>query len=257
MTAGIFFLYLMKRDILPRQVNRRIGRAMHAYKMLSDGDRVLVAASGGVDSTVLAWVLKMWQEKAPISYTVEAIHIDAGFWRQNEGEKGQVEKIGDQLRRLGVEFTVIKGREVELKSCFSCAMQRRNHLFDLARERGYTKIAFGHHKDDLVETLFLNMLYSGNISTMVPRQDLFEGGLSLIRPLAYIEKDEIRCLAGKLGIEPVENLCPLAGDTQRETVRRLLTDVYRDVPGAKSSIFAAMANVRDDYLLKVTYENSD
>jgi tRNA 2-thiocytidine biosynthesis protein TtcA len=247
----------MKHDILPRQINKRIGRAMHDYEMLRDGDRVLVAASGGVDSTVLAWVLKMWRQKAPISYELEAIHIDAGFWRQEEGDERPVERIAAQLRRLGVDFSVIKGREAELTSCFSCAMQRRNQLFDLARDRGYTKIAFGHHKDDLVETLFLNMLYSGNISTMVPRQDLFEGGLSLIRPLAYVEKDEIRSLARKLRIEPVENLCPLAGDTRRETVRRLLAGIYKEMPGAKSSIFAAMANVRDDYILKVTHENSD
>ncbi len=238
----------MKRSILPSQVNRRIGRAMHDYAMLADGDRVLVAASGGVDSTVLAWVLKFWQEKAPISYGLQAVHIDAGFWQPEDGEN-PVERIEAQFKRMGVDFFALKGREVELRSCFSCAMQRRNHLFDLARERGYTKIAFGHHKDDLVETLFLNMLYSGNISTMVPRQDLFAGKLSLIRPFAYVEKKEIRSLAGVLGINPVENLCPLAGDTRRETVRKMLSRIYREVPGAKSSIFKAMANIRKDYIL--------
>ena len=241
----------MIRDILPRQVNRRIGRAMHDYAMLSDGDRVLVAVSGGGDSMVLAWLLRMWQEKAPISYVLHAVNIDGGFWSPEQVSARPAETIGAQMEIFGVDFSVEKGRVSgqERLSCFSCARQRRNQLFDLAREGGYTKIALGHHKDDLVETLFLNMLYSGNISTMVPRQDLFGGKLSLIRPLAYLEKSEIRGIADKLGIRPVDNLCPLAGDTRREEVRRILADIYRDVPGAKSSIFASLANIRHDYIL--------
>jgi tRNA 2-thiocytidine biosynthesis protein TtcA len=224
---------------------------MHDYGMLSDGDRVLVAVSGGVDSMVLAWLLRVWQEKAPISYLLHAVNIDAGFRCPEQGTIRPADTIGTQLEQFGVGFSVEKSRAVdgEIRTCFSCARQRRNQLFELAREKGYTKIALGHHKDDLVETLFLNMLYSGNISTMVPRQDLFGGKLSLIRPLAYLEKTEVRRIADRLGIRPVENLCPLAGDTQRETVRRMLVDIYRDVPGAKSSIFAAMGNIREDYLL--------
>jgi tRNA 2-thiocytidine biosynthesis protein TtcA len=241
----------MKKIILPRQVNRRIGRAMHDYAMLSDGDRVLVAVSGGIDSMVLAWLLRKWQEKAPITYSLHAVHIDNGLKRLEDGTIRPADTIGMQMGRFGIEFSAEKGRAVdgETLTCFSCARMRRQRLFDLAGEKGYTKIALGHHKDDLIETFFLNLLYSGNISTMVPRQDLFGGKLALIRPLAYLEKTEVRRIADDLGIRPVENFCPLTGDTRRETVRKMLVDISKDVPDAKRSIFAAMANVRKDYML--------
>lgn len=244
------------KTILPRQVNRRIGQAMQDYSMLSHGDQVLVAVSGGVDSLVLAWLLQMWLRKAPIVYTVRVIHIDMGFRGPHvEGEKlvNPLEKLRDQLLRFGISVQVEQARELPdsaggERSCFSCARQRRQQLFDLAREHGCNKIAFGHHQDDLIETLFLNMLYSGNISTMMPRQDLFAGRLALIRPLAYIEKHEVMDIAMTLGLTAVDNLCPLTGSTRRDHVRNVMQTLYQQGPEVKASLFASMFNVREEYL---------
>ncbi|MBW6520544.1 MAG: tRNA 2-thiocytidine biosynthesis TtcA family protein [Desulfoarculaceae bacterium] len=252
--------------ILPRQVNRRIGQAMQAYSMLSHGDCVLVAVSGGVDSLVLAWLLQMWLKKAPISYTLRFVHIDMGFRKPGDGGANPVDEIRRQLDRFGIPLLVEQARQLAdgpvsrapgiapederpERSCFLCARQRRHQLFDLARDYGCSKIAFGHHKDDLIETLFLNMFYSGNLSTMMPRQDLFDGRLALVRPMAYIEKHEVLEMARTLGLTPVENLCPLAGNTRRDHVRKLLQTMYDQDPGIKASIFASMANVREGYLL--------
>ncbi len=242
----------MRRNFrLSPRLNRKIGQAMHDYSMLDDGDRVMIGVSGGIDSLVLAWVLKMWQEKAPIRFELTAQVIDHGFWRYHEGEVEPAISVGKQLERFSIDYSVKPAWNIseESRTCFKCARNRRSQLFELARERGVNKIALGHHKDDLIETFFLNILYSGNISTMVPRQMLFEGDLSIIRPLAYIEKREVVEISTELEFTPVSNFCPLADDTNREKIRLLLDSLYREEPGVKRSIFAALANVRQEYLL--------
>lgn len=224
---------------------------MHDYSMFSSGDNVLVAVSGGVDSLVLACVLRIWQKKAPIHFDITLYHIDHGFWLRDHVAAAPVTAIGEQLLPWGLSLEIVAEREIagKTRSCFLCARNRRSQLFDLARERGFNKITLGHHKDDLIETFFLNAIYSGNISTMSPRQDLFGGSLALLRPLAYLEKTEVLQMARDMQLQPVKNLCPLSYDTKREKVRDLLKKLFVEEPRAKSSVFAALSNVRKEYLL--------
>ena len=242
---------MTKGYTLPARLNRRIGQAMHDFSMFDTGDRVLVAVSGGVDSLTLACILKIWQKKAPIHFDLAALFIDHGFWKRQQGAADPGRAIGRQLRKWSVDFTVAEEWDIDEneRTCFLCARNRRSQLFDMARERGCNKIALGHHKDDIVETFMLNAIYSGNISTMVPKQVLFDGTLSIVRPMAYLEKHEVCAIAAELRLEVVKNLCPLSEDTRREKVRSLLETLYQQEPGAKNSLFAALANVRKDYLL--------
>ncbi len=219
---------------------------MHDYSMLAEGDRVLVAVSGGVDSLVLAVVLQLWQAKAPVRFDLEFVHIDHQFSLQANSPQ---QTIAPQLAPFGIELRIV--RELVFKqerSCFLCARSRRKQLFDMAEEEGFTRIALGHHRDDLLETFLLNAFYGGNISTMCPEQQLFDGRLSLLRPMAYLEKREIVHLAALWGLRAVEELCPFADSSRRERVHKFLEELAAVEPAVKNSLFAALFNVRHDYL---------
>jgi len=240
--------------IIPKELNRLIGKAMHTYNMLTDGDRVLVAVSGGVDSLVLAAILKLWRHKAPIDYELIAVHLDMGFPDSN------YELIAPQLTKipldLDVEYTSFGNNALanndNKNACFECARNRRTRLFSLAREKNCNKLALGHHKDDIIETFFINVLYGGNISTMVPSQSLFSGNLTIIRPLAFLEKKQVMDLAAQFDLQPTLNPCPLDGETKRDSVRQLLKPLYDKDSHIKGNIFSALANVRNEYMLKNT-----
>ena len=227
---------------------------MLAWRMLADGDRVLVAVSGGVDSLFTAAMLAWWRKKAPVDYGLVNVHVDLGY---REGAAEAVIRACDGLGlALRVERTAYGPAALAAEGgknvCFHCARKRRNHLFELARSLGCNKIAFGHHKDDLIETFFLNLLYSGNLSTMVPRQPLFSGRLAIIRPLALLTKEEITAAAAENGIAPVKDPCPHSDDSRRAAVRETIKRLEAAAPGCKRSIFAALANPRKGYLLEKT-----
>ena len=237
--------------VIPKQLNHLVGRAMHLYRMLADGDRVMIAVSGGIDSLVLSWLLKEWRHKAPICYDLLAVHLDMGFGG------AEYDLVREQIRRIDLPMLMERTdfghkaltAENGKSGCYHCARQRRNRLFSLAKEHHCNKLAFGHHQEDIIETFFLNLFYGGNLSAMAPRQELFGGKLTLIRPLAMVEKKRIVELGQSLGITPVANPCPLAANSRREKIRAWLTPLYEEDSALKATIFASLGNVRTDYLL--------
>lgn len=240
---------------LPKTINRLLGEAMHDYRMLADGDRILIGVSGGVDSLVLAWLLHHWRDKAPINYEVVALHLDMGFSEdQHQAVEAELAKIGLPFLTEHTSYGLDANQARPDKACYQCATARRKHLFDTARRDHFSAVALGHHKDDLIETFFLNMLYSGNLSTMMPRQDLFSGRLKIVRPMAYLTKQQVYELAEIAGITPVKNPCPMASHSKREEIRDLMSTLYQRDPKFRGNIFAAMGNVRAEYLLKSTSE---
>ena len=275
-------------DSIPPEINRLVGRAMHKYRMLADGDRVMIAVSGGIDSLVLCRLLDLWRRKAPINYELLAVHLDMGFagYRPRPelygpgGERlstsapeaasnaaperppiapltGTAPAVKDQLELLGLPYYIEETpfgpeameAEAGKNGCYHCSSRRRSRLFELAREKGCNKLALGHHQEDILETFFLNLLYGGNLSTMVPNQRLFSGRLHLIRPLALLDKTMVRLLGELFGVTPVANPCPLTDNSKRHEIRQLLRTITGDDPSRRATIFAALGNVRPDYLL--------
>jgi tRNA 2-thiocytidine biosynthesis protein TtcA len=235
-----------------KSLNRAVGRAIHDYDMIQEGDRILLGLSGGADSLTLAWLLAERRRRVRVRYELEAAYVDPGF----EGGAGDaLQPFCDRLEiPLRIELTdfglIGHSPENRENPCFLCAHLRRKRMFEIAAERRCNKLALGHNKDDLIETLFLNMCFSGEISTMRPAQALFEGRFTLIRPLAYAEGSLIRRFAGEYRLPVVSNPCPSATNSRRSEIKSLLQDLYRRNRKIKGNIFRAMRHVKPEYLLK-------
>jgi tRNA(Ile)-lysidine synthase TilS/MesJ len=230
-------------------VLKKVGRAVNTYGLAGAGDRIAVGLSGGMDSLVLLETLATRLRHIPISYEVMAVHVkveQADYVLDQEG-------AGRFCRDLGVPFHYL-AVGVDLKTgagetaCFPCSMHRRRILFDFMREHRCTRLALGHHMDDVVETLLLNMVYQGNISTMPPRLPMFGGEFDIIRPLTLLTGDEVERYAGIRGLLPLATKCSLGEATRRHDMRRIIDDMNALNGNARHNLFAAMSNIRKEYL---------
>ncbi len=218
--------------------------------MLGDGDRILVGLSGGKDSLALMWFLTERLRRVRITYDLTAVYLDPGF----EGGFGDrlesyCRTAGYRLRMEQTDYGVrAHSDENRENPCFLCAWKRRKRLFEIAAELGCRKLALGHNKDDIIETLFMNMCYAGEISTMMPYQPLFEGRFTVIRPLAYVDEGLIRRFAAEQEFPDFVNPCPSAAVSKRRVVKDLLQRLYTSNDKIKGNIFRSLSRVRTDYL---------
>lgn len=234
-----------------KQLKRLMGKAVYTKDMIRDGDHVMVAVSGGKDSMALLWLLKERIKRIPIEYKITAVHVDPGF---GVDSAGQMESF---FSAYSFEYRVIKsdigpkahGPENRENPCFLCSRLRRKLLFQLAAEIDCTRIAFGHHKDDLIQTFFLNTFYGASLSTMLPVQEFFGGKLTLIRPLYLVDEDLLRRYAQAMDWPEIDLGCPTMGYSKREDIKNMLNRFYRSNRKIKGNIFHALQNVKPEYLL--------
>ncbi len=234
-----------------KKVQGLVGRAIRDYDMIQNGDRVAVAVSGGKDSMALLYLLKARLKWIPIRYELLAVHLDMGF----EGTPPQ--RIEQACQKMGVPLYFEQtdyglrahGPDNKENPCFLCSWLRRKHLFRLSEKLKFSKIAFGHNKDDIIETLFLNLFFSGEMSTMLPKQSLFENRLTIIRPLALLEESQIKGFARRRGLTEVPNPCPSAGHSSRKEIKEFLSAFYARNRKIRGNIFHALSRCRPEYLL--------
>ena len=242
-----------------KNIVRKAGRAIGDFGLINDGDRILVALSGGKDSWALLHVLAELRKKAPVEFSLLAVNIDPGFPGFPSG------MVEERLRSVGFEyhiersniFGVIKEKKgaEEQGYCSFCARLRRGVLYRIAREKGCTKLALGHHADDLIETLLMSAMYNGELRAMPPKLLAEDGVNVVIRPLCYVFEEETAAFAQEAGIEAIGCACPVCRGSghRRYKIKSLLGELEEREPGIKNNLLAALGNLKPRFLMDKRY----
>jgi len=239
---------------LESRLAKKTTKAIVDYQMLEDGDRVMVGLSGGKDSWALLNVLDVLRRRAPIDFSLVAVNVDSGYKEYKHDLIARTcESRGWEYR---IEHTAI-GEVMDdildsgATPCSLCARLRRGVLYRIAKELGATKIALGHHADDFIETLLLNLFFAGALKAMPAKLVSDDGAHVVIRPLVYVGEDEARAYTKACELPIIGCCCPACGDLslQRQRTKRLLMELEREHPGVKQSMLKALANVAPRHLL--------
>ncbi|MFH1996023.1 MAG: ATP-binding protein [Candidatus Omnitrophota bacterium] len=229
-------------------ISKQIGKAIGDYNMIVDGDRILVAVSGGKDSLTLLSMLAERRKWAPVSYELIAAHIKTDFACASCVHERTLEKF---FTDTGVRYVFDKVNVLEddgTTSCFWCSWNKRKALFETAERLGCRKIAFGHHKDDIIETTLLNLFFKGEISTMNPYQEMFKGEIVLIRPLCFTEEAALRQFAEESAFPSKLCKCPFGNVSNRKYIKEFIGGLEKRSPDVKTNIFRSISRIKRDYI---------
>jgi tRNA 2-thiocytidine biosynthesis protein TtcA len=230
----------------------RTGKAIIDYNMIEEGDTVLVCCSGGKDSYTLLAMLMALQKRAPVKFRLIAMNLDQkqpGF--PEDVLPRYFESIGVEYRIIEADtYSVVKDKIPEGKTtCSLCSRLRRGVIYRTAKELGANKIALGHHRDDMVHTLFLNILFGGKLKSMPPKLVTDDGAHVVIRPLAYCAESQIAKFARGMEFPIIPcNLCGSQDNLQRQKIREMMEDWDKRFPGRSESVFTALQNVVPSHL---------
>ena len=222
-------------------------KAVTDYKMISDGDNIVVGLSGGKDSILLLTALSHYQRFSPEKFKLSAVTIDLGFPETNPDE---VQATKDYCAQIGVDYKIIKTDIAQIifdvrkekNPCSLCAKMRRGALNSAIIEMGANKLALGHNADDTIETMLMSLVFEGRFSTFAPTAFMDRTQVTLIRPLIYVEDRDIITVGKRLNLPIIHNPCPANHITRREWAKNLIKSITEDVPTAKTQIMGAVFN---------------
>ncbi len=244
-----------------------IGQAICDYDMIDDNDKIVVGISGGMDSIFMLLFLHKRLKYIPIKYELFPVIVD-NFNGENESYNKKLTELGNFIKEeTNLDLKIIPVPTItylttsgkpKRDTCYLCAQKRRTELFKYANSINATKVALGHHKDDIIETTLMNMFYKRELSSMLPKLPLFGGKMTIIRPLAYLEKTDIETYIYSYPREiPIfGEVCPskiVRRDFRRLEVRNLVEELSEKIPNIKNNIFAAFRNPKIDYLLNYLF----
>ena len=238
---------------LEKRLRHQVGRAIQDFNLIEDGDRVMVCLLGGKDSYALLDLLLKLQASAPVRFELHAVNLD----QKQPGFPAHV--LPEYLTARGVPFTILEQDTYSVVKrvipagktmCGLCSRLRRGRLYRFAKEQGFTRIALGHHRDDIVETLFLNMFHGGRLKAMAPKLLSDDGAHVVIRPLAYCAERDLARYAALRGFPLIPcNLCGEQEQLQRKVIKQMLAGWEHESPGRMENIVAAMSNVVPEHLM--------
>jgi len=237
---------------LQKRLRREVGKAIADYNMIEDGDKVMVCLSGGKDSYGMLDILMSLQKTAPVNFELVAVNLD----QKQPGFPEEV--LPKYLSELGVPFHILEKDTYSIVTdiipenrtyCGLCSRLRRGTLYGFAEEIGATKIALGHHRDDIIETLFLNLFFGGSLKAMPPKLLSDDKRNIIIRPLAYCKEEDLESYAREKGFPIIPcNLCGSQDNLQRQVIKDMLHTWQRQYPGRTETIFRAISNVSPSQL---------
>src|SRR5687767_2244038 len=242
------------RSELESRLAKKVTKAIVDYEMIENGDRIMVGLSGGKDSWALLQILDVLRQRAPVRFSLIAVNVDSGYKEYKHdliAKTCQARGWEYRIEHTGIGELIEDILDVDQTPCSLCARLRRGVLYRVAKEVGATKIALGHHADDFIETLLLNLFFAGALKAMPAKLVSDDGEHVVIRPLVYVGEDEARLYTKEVGLPIIGCCCPACGDLslQRQRVKRLLMDLEVEHPGVRQSMLKALSNVKARHLL--------
>lgn len=224
-------------------------KAWRNYQLIEDGDCIAVGLSGGKDSSALLYIMKALEQELPLKFTIKPIFLDLGWNVDTTPLKTYCSSLGYELSVINTRIKdIVFETRKEDNPCALCANLRRGALNKAALELGCSKVALGHHLDDVIETLFLNIIYTGKIATFKPKIFLDKKKITLIRPMVYLEEKTIEAVVKKKELPEIENPCPVEKKTKREEIKDLIGEITNKYPDFKRKFLKGLINFQDDNL---------